>query len=52
MCRLCLFFIVLLAFAGCTFPQDPVGTGGATDSLPKSPCACEEPFYVDGKIVG
>lgn len=43
---------VLFALSACSLVQDPVGTGSATDSLPKSPCACDEPFYVNGEWVG
>lgn len=43
---------VVAALSSCTLVQDPVGTGRATDSLPKSPCACDVPFYVNGEWVG
>jgi hypothetical protein len=43
---------VLFALSACSLVQDPVGTGSATDSLPKSPCACDAPFYVNGEWVG
>ena len=43
---------LVAALSGCTLVQDPVGTGSTTDSLPKSPCACDAPFYVNGEWVG
>lgn len=50
--KIILAAVVLAALAGCSLVQDPVGTGSATDSLPKSPCACDAPFYVNGEWVG
>lgn len=52
MTKIILAVTVLFALSGCSLVQDPVGTGSATDSLPKSPCACDAPFYVNGERVG
>jgi hypothetical protein len=46
---------LLLAVGGCAWmkssSEKPIGYGGATDELKKSPCACDEPFYRNGRWV-
>jgi hypothetical protein len=42
--------MLLLALAACSSSnQDPIGAGGATDALKKSPCACGPQFYRHGE---
>jgi hypothetical protein len=44
--------LLLLALAACSSSsQSPIGVGGATDALKKSPCACGPEFYRRGKWV-
>jgi len=48
-----LLILMLLALAACSAStQNPIGTGGATDALKKSPCACGPIFYRHGEWVG
>jgi hypothetical protein len=47
------FALVLLALAACSSDgQSPIGIGGATDALKKSPCACGPTFYRHGAWIG
>lgn len=44
-----LTFLCLLV-GGCADSfEKPIGIGGGRDDFPASPCACGEPFYVDGR---
>lgn len=50
--KIALITAILASLSACSLTQDPTGTGGATDSLPRSPCACEDTFYANGAWVG
>ena len=51
--RALLLAAALLALAACSGTgQDPIGVGGATDALKKSPCACGPLFYRHGAWIG
>jgi hypothetical protein len=45
--------ILVLALSGCAWmnsnSEKPIGIGGATDDLKRSPCACGQPFYRNGQ---